>query len=68
MNDREFELGRLRSDALHLALAYVADIFAHRDGRVSEHQGPFDAACKALAAKLNEPETCFACGQEKPCE
>jgi hypothetical protein len=57
-------LGELRRKVLALALSHLAYVFAHPD-EIPEILEEFDDAVKALAAKLNEPETCYACGQEK---
>lgn len=65
MDDRAWETGELRHAVLVATLKFFADSFEHRDGRVSQFQDELDEACKALADKLREPETCYACGQEK---
>jgi hypothetical protein len=58
------ELGELRRKVLALSLGHLAYAFAHPDEFPAMLE-EFDDAVKALAAKLNEPETCYACGQEK---
>ena len=66
--DTGIQEGILRRNALVAAMRYTADAMSDSLGAVSPLQDEFDDAVKALAAKLNEPETCYACGQEKPSE
>ena len=63
--DRDIFIGTLRRKVIIAAMRSITDAFEN-PGIVTPFQDGFDEAVKALAAKLNEPETCYACGQPAP--
>ena len=67
--DRQFELNHLRQQVTIAVMRLMAE---RLEGpplvTVPEGQDAFDLACTALADKLREPETCYACHQQVPRE
>lgn len=62
--DRGQEIRALRAKILIASLRSAASYFDRPIETAAPSTEELDNAVKALAAKLNEPEKCYACGQE----